>query len=52
MSQAARWHKVRATHWNRAAEGRASAALLLAAHELRTAAEVRQDQLSTAALAA
>ena len=32
MGQAARWHAVRAAWWSRAPEGRASAALLLAAH--------------------
>ena len=42
MSRAARWHAVRAAQWSRAAEGRASLALLLAAHELRTAAEAAE----------
>ena len=42
MSRAARWHAVRASHWSRAAEGRASAALLLAAHELRTVAQAAE----------
>ena len=46
MSRARRWHTVRSAQWSRGAEGRACAALLLAAHELRTvgeAAEARGD---------
>ncbi len=52
MSRAARWHAVRAVHWSRAAEGRASAALLLAAHELRTVAEAAEARGDDAELAA
>ncbi len=52
MSRTSRWHAVRSTQWSRAAEGRASSALLLAAHELRTtadAAEARGDEAELAA---
>ncbi len=52
MSRAARWHAVRASHWSRAAEGRACSALLLAAHELRTAAEAAEARGDEAELAA
>ena len=52
MSRAARWHAVRAAHWSRAAEGRASAALLLAAHELRAAADAAEARGDEAELAA
>ena len=52
MSRAARWHAARSAHWSRAAEGRASAALLLAAHELWTAAEAAEARGGDAELAA
>ena len=52
MIRAARWHAVRAAHWSCAAEGRASAALLLAAHELRTVAEAAEARGDEAELAA
>ena len=52
MGRAARWHAVRAARWSSAAEGRTSAALLLAAHGLRVvaeAAEARGDETELAA---
>ena len=52
MSRAARWRAVRAPHWSRAAEGRASAGLLLAAHELRMVAEAAEARGDDAELAA
>ena len=52
MSRAARWHAVRAAQWSRATEGRASATLLLAAHELRTATEAAEARGDDAELAA
>ena len=52
MSQAGRWHAVRAAQWSRAAEGRASSALLLAAHELRSAADAAEARGDDAELAA
>ncbi len=52
MSRAARWHAVRSAHWSRPAEGRTSAALLLAAHELQAAAEAAEARGDEAELAA
>ena len=52
MSRAARWRAVRAAHWSRPAEDRASSALLLAAHELRSAAEAAEARGGDAELAA
>ena len=51
-SRASRWHAVRAAQWSRAAEGRACAALLLAAHELRVVAEAAEARGDEAELAA
>ena len=42
MSRAQHWHAVRSAQWSRGAEGRACAALLLAAHELRVVAEAAE----------
>jgi hypothetical protein len=42
VSRAWRWHAVRSAQWSRAVEAHASAALLLAAHELRTVAEAAE----------
>ena len=52
MSRAARWHAVRAAQWSRAAEGCASSALLLAAHELWTVAEAAEARGENAELVA
>ena len=51
-SRAARWHAVRAAHWSRPAEGRACPVLLLAAHELRSAAEAAEARGDEAELTA
>ena len=42
MSRAQHWHAVRSAQWSRAAEARACAALLLAAHELRVVDEAAE----------